>query len=244
VVSQRGRRFLRAAAGRRGGCGHWTAAVGETAPESARHLWLKSRLLAICRQLGWAGVVEDPVTRADVWLPDARTALEVQLRPTDLRTRTRARYAAGAERVVWFVAPDVPARGALTAVPAVRFQVVDRDRTEVQPWSPEPFAGEARLVVYGPLWRWDGWRLAGSAMSGYRFLAAVLADELGWLPPGTPGLPAGCGGWIAQPDLAAAATGAVPAALSQQGPESVRLSDVLGRLTSAETGYRTDSGAR
>jgi hypothetical protein len=218
VRNQRGTRFLRRShdGGVRGGgsCDHWWA--GRGGPESPRHLWLKARLTAICLHLGWFAVPEDPTTFADVWIPDARLALEVQLRRTDTVARTRARFAAGARTVVWFIAADVTAARILFGAPAVRFDVVARDEptVSVAPWQ-DP-GRPARLVVFATIWRWEDWRLVTGAMSAYRFLAEVLSGEMGWCPPGTPGLPAGRGGWVRWSDLAlAAGMPDLPAALLQ-----------------------------
>lgn len=206
VRNARGTRFLRRAreGGAGGGCDHWWVTGGEGGPESARHLWLKARLVSICLHLGWAAVPEDPVTFADVWVPDASLALEVQLRRTDTVGRTRARLQAGAAAVVWFIGSDVAVRKALFHAPAVRFDVVAADDANrpVTPWS-DP-AGEGRLVVFATVWRWDGWRLATGRMSGYTFIAEVLGGRMGWCAPGTPGLPAGRGGWVRWADLAIA----------------------------------------
>lgn len=203
VLSARGTRFLRWGRTGAGGCPHWMVPTGGGGPESDRHLWLKARLASICLGLGWSALPEDPATRADVWLPDSRTVLEVQLRRSDLLQRTHARYQAGAASVVWFVSSDAAVGPALFRSPAVRLAVVDpRDPArQVRPWET---GEEARLIVFGTLWRWRDWRLARGAMSAYGFLADLLAGSLGWCPPGTPGLPGGRGGWIRWLDLASA----------------------------------------
>lgn len=208
VCNARGTRFLRRArdGGAGGsGCGHWWVNGGEGGPESARHLWLKARLAGICLHLGWAAVPEDPVTYADVWVPDAALALEVQLRRTDTIGRTRARLQAGAASVIWFIGADVSVRKTLFSAPAVRFEVVSADDPSrpVVPWQ-DP-AQQGRLVVFGTVWRWDGWRMITGRMSGYTFIAEVLGGQLGWCPPGTPGLPAGRAGWARWTDLAVSA---------------------------------------
>jgi hypothetical protein len=238
VVSRLGRRFLRTAPGSlSAGCGHWASAVGATGPESAEHLWLKARLLAICRHLGWSCRAEDPVTRADVWLPDAATALEVQLRPTDLRGRTAARTAAGAARVVWFLAPHVPASRTVMAVPAVRFAVLDAGGRPATPWAGAGGSrARCRLVVFGPLWRWDRWRLVTTGMSIYRFLSGVLGGQVVWVPPATAGMPVGRGGWVGSADLERAVATQKSCAVSQDDPHSVRLTDALRRLPRSSGG--------
>ncbi len=207
VCNRHGTRFLRRAAQRSGGagrgaCPHWWTASGATGPESARHLWLKARLASICVDLGWAAVPEDPHTHADIWLPDARTALEVQLRRTDTLGRTCARQAAGADTTVWFLAADVPAAMSLFRAPAVRFAVVGPDGAACVPWDTAVPA--ARLFVYGTVWQWQDWRLTTGRMSAYTFLAQLLTGQMGWCPPGTPGLPPGRGGWVRWTDLAKA----------------------------------------
>jgi hypothetical protein len=201
VCSGRGTRFLRRGRGAGGNCPHWWVNVsGATGPESQRHLWLKARLASICLQLGWAAVPEDPTTYADVWVPDAAAAIEVQLRRTDTIARTAARLDAGAGTVIWFVAAGVPANRMLFHAPAVRFDVISPSQGEsVQPWV-EPCA-DARLVVFGTIWQWREWRLATGRMSAYTFLAEVLGDRMVWCPPGTPGLPLGRGGWVRWDDL-------------------------------------------
>jgi hypothetical protein len=215
VCNAVGTRFLRRSS--RGGCGHWSVAGSAvTGPESRRHLWLKARLASVCLQLGWAAVPEDPVTRADVWLPDAGLALEVQLRRSDIIGRTAARYRTGAAAVVWLLADDVPASRTLFAAPSVRCAVVaPGSGAAVRPWeSPD---ADARLVVYGTVWRWHDWRLATGTVSAYAFLAELLAGRLGWCPPGTPGFPPGRGGWVRWSDLAQAL--AVPAEQVPMLPE-------------------------
>lgn len=203
VCNSRGTRFLRRTAGG-AGCPHWLVAGRGHGPESTQHLWMKARLASICLRLGWAAVPEDPATHADVWLPDARLALEVQLRRTDTLARTAARLAAGAEAVVWFFGAEVPAAGTLFRSPAVRFDVVDAEGggRPVQPWT--GVGGKPRLVVFGTVWQWRDWRLATGRMSAYTFLSELLAGTLGWCPPGTPGFPPGRGGWVRWSDLAVA----------------------------------------
>lgn len=188
---------------------------GATGTESAQHLWLKARLTGVCQGLGWSAVPEDPVTRADVWVPDARLALEVQLRRSDVLARTAAKLGAGAADVLWLFPPEVPARRMLFSVPAVRVAVLSADGTDpVQPWRLP--AAPARLMVYGTVWRWRDWRLAMGAMSVHAFLRDLLAGDLGWCPPGTPGLPGGRGGWIRWRDLARAL--ALPPDVGQRLP--------------------------
>lgn len=202
VLNDHGTRFLRRS-GSGGGCGHWGVRTSATAPESAKHLWLKARLASICLQLGWAAVPEDPRTRADVWLPDLGYALEVQLRPTSLTKRTQARLQAGAKAVVWFVAPEVSAKRQFYQVPAVRFDVVQPAQWElaVRPWEVDT---SAHLVVFGALWRWQDWRLVPARMSGFSFLSRVLDGSMTWHPRGTPGIPLGRSGWVSETDFAAA----------------------------------------
>ncbi len=215
VRNDRGTRFLRRSSP--GGCGHWSVgASSATGPESRRHLWLKDRLASICLHLGWAAIPEDPATRADVWVPDAGLALEVQLRRTDILARTAARLRAGASTVVWLLASDVPAARTLFAAPSVRCEVVvPGARGAAQPWE-RPCPG-AKLVVYGTVWRWQEWRLTTGAVSAYAFLAELLAGRLGWCPPGTPGFPPGRGGWVRWSDLARAL--ALPQELAPRLPE-------------------------
>jgi hypothetical protein len=203
VCNGRGTRFLRRSRGGGGSCPHWWvtgSGTGATGPESQRHLWLKARLASICLQLRWAAVPEDPTTHADVWVPDARTAIEVQLRRTDTLARTAARFDAGASTVVWLVAAGLPAGRMLFQAPAARFDVVSPSRgCSVQPWV-EP-CEDARLIVFGTIWQWRDWRLVTGRMSAFAFLAEVLAGRMGWCPPGTPGLPLGRGGWVRWSDL-------------------------------------------
>ena len=195
-----GTRFLRLARGGSASCGHWAVRSCQTGPESDRHLWVKARVRQVCSQLGWVAVAEDPGTHADVWLPDAATAIEVQLRPTAGPERTRDRLERGAERVIWLLAEDVPDPASLFGSPAVRFRITDPDdhRTRREPWV-DGAAGH--LWVWGTVWRWDEWRLIPTAMSGYRFLAEVLAGDRVWLPPGNGGLPRGRSGWVLRADL-------------------------------------------
>ena len=220
VRNERGTRFLRRGRAASGGdCPHWwvtgTAGGSGGGPESQRHLWMKARLASICLQLGWAAVPEDPMTRADVWVPDAGVALEVQLRRSDTLARTAARFRAGAHCVVWFVGADVGASRMLFRTPAVRFDVVDGgDPTRsVKPWEEE--VDQARVVVFGTVLRWSDWRLTTGRVSAFAFLAELLAGRLGWCPPGTPHLPRS-GGWVRWRDLGLAL------GLPDSSPEEIR----------------------
>jgi hypothetical protein len=238
VCNALGTRFLRRSSG--GACGHWSVSGSSaTGPESQRHLWLKARLASICLHLGWAAVPEDPVTRADVWVPDAALALEVQLRRTDILARTAARFQAGAAGVVWLLADDVPANRTLFAAPSVRCAVIAPGHgAAVRPWeTPCP---DARLVVYGTVWRWQEWRLATGAVSAYGFLAELLAGRLGWCPPGTPGFPPGRGGWVRWSDLAQAL--ALPADAAPRLPALLPVSP--DAWIEAQLGQRKAPGAR
>lgn len=105
---------------------------------SARHLWIQTRLLEHCRELGYAAIPEDPNTRADIFVPQPPYALEVQLRPTQFERRTASRTAKGAD-TIWFVGHDVDyndklVKRAMWRLPSARVKVYDRRRT----WAGRP----------------------------------------------------------------------------------------------------------
>ncbi|WP_432548908.1 hypothetical protein [Kineococcus auxinigenes] len=153
---------------------------------SVEHRWLQERLRRVCEDLGYEAHLEDSATHADVYLPSARFALEVQRWPTDVPARTAAREALGAE-VVWFFTDVASGRTVHEAVRehrAVRLSVApegDRYCTmPVLPWEepdlPSPqevrlarseARRSARLYVHGNvLVRKDDGRL--TARSWYR----------------------------------------------------------------------------
>uniref|UniRef100_UPI0012F66BDE hypothetical protein n=1 Tax=Nocardia aobensis TaxID=257277 RepID=UPI0012F66BDE len=111
-----------------GGCDHWTAG-SDGGAMTPRHLWVQTRILQICRELGYTAVPEHHHTRADVFVSEPATALEVQLRPTAFGDRTATRSEKGAD-TIWFISHDVSGgnasvKKAIATLPTVRFKVID-----------------------------------------------------------------------------------------------------------------------
>lgn len=198
-------------------CEHWPA-EGGGGPESAQHEWLKLRLLKIVQRLGYTATPEHAPTRADVFVHEPAYCLEVQLRPTQFRKRTKAREAKDA-KVCWLIREGLDtetARKALFGLPAVRFRVVDQRKPGrlVAPWDTpedrsvmrharlEVFAGAATLSTR-PGRREDGVdapEFRTHPMDGLEFLAEVLAGERRWYPPNVLGQRRGL--WALKSDVA------------------------------------------
>lgn len=205
-----------------GGCDHWTGG-SDGAPMTPRHLWVQTRILELCRELGYAAVAEHHDTRADVFVAEPATALEVQLRPTSFVDRTASRRAKGAD-TIWFIGADVSrtnasVRTAIAQLPTVRFKVVDR-RTrgwsgpEFTPW--EDLSGEqaqfADIRVYGTVFDLNGQKqppsLEHAGLPMRTFLHEVLSGDRVWVAPGHSGMPTNQAGrprpgWIRPADLVA-----------------------------------------
>ncbi|MGY1841648.1 MULTISPECIES: hypothetical protein [unclassified Modestobacter] len=120
---------------------------------SEQHRWLQRRLVSMARRMGFDPVPEHPPTRADVFVPEAATAIEVQLRLTEFESRSAARLAAGATTVLWMLAPEALPNGHqhhLFQRPAVRWRAVHRlTKAEVRPWEDGSTDRDARVQVYG-----------------------------------------------------------------------------------------------
>jgi hypothetical protein len=83
-------------------CNHWSAQGRGGGSETAQHEWLKLWLKRIAEELGYTATPEHAPTHADVFVHDVSYCLEVQLKPTQFRQRTKGREAAGA-KVCWFI---------------------------------------------------------------------------------------------------------------------------------------------
>jgi len=209
------RRFLRFAPGTGNECGHWSVGGG-AAEESPRHLWLKARLTRIVRSLGYEAIPEHPQTRADVYVPKAALAIEVQLRGTKFEKRTEARRRAGAS-VLWLLPPQqsttsrAVSRGVFN-FPGARFLVVDRRdwSKELAPWDDPNCNADAWLVVFATVFRLcdEAPYLKSGRTDGKKFLNQVLGGELLWYPQTTSEWPRDGhrppGGWARSADLAEA----------------------------------------
>ena len=192
-------------------CGHWPA-HGGGGPESAQHEWLKLRLKRIAEQLGYTATPEHAPTHADVFVHEASYCLEVQLRGTPFRQRTKMREQAGA-KVCWLIREGLDSEKALQALfglPAVRFRVVDRDDPGhlLLPWedpSDRRLARRARLQVFGtvayrplPDKRPDWFNT--HTMDGLAFLGQILSGNRRWYRPGILGRKRGL--WALKTDVA------------------------------------------
>ncbi|MFC9437875.1 hypothetical protein [Nocardia sp. NPDC057030] len=202
------------------GCEHWTGG-SDGGPMTARHVWVQARILRTCRDLGYTAVPEDHHTRADVYVSEPSTALEVQLRATAFNDRTEARRAKGAD-TIWFLAHDVSRsnasiKNAIATLPTVRFQVGDRrNRTrgaaEFEPWLDRTGGLDefAEIRVYGTTFDLDTRtgtpRLEHAGMALPTFLREVLSGRRRWIEPGQPGMPTNPSGghrpgWVRAGDL-------------------------------------------
>jgi hypothetical protein len=96
-------------------CDHWPASGRGGGPESAQHEWMKLRLKRIAEQLGYKATPEHAPTHADVFVHEASYCLEVQLRGTPFRQRTKMREEAGA-KVCWLIREGLDSEKALKAL--------------------------------------------------------------------------------------------------------------------------------
>ncbi|QLY33298.1 hypothetical protein H0264_14600 [Nocardia huaxiensis] len=172
---------------------------------TARHRWVQDLILTTCRELGYVAIPEDPHTRADIFVTDPATALEVQLRPTAFRDRTESRRDKGAD-TIWFVSHDVAwrnasVREALTQLPSARFKIYDRhaewrrDTPEFAPWDDLSGALDryADMRILATIFKLDAAvsppQLTRSGLSLRKFLDEVLSGQRRWIPPGEEGMP-------------------------------------------------------
>lgn len=192
-------------------CSHWPA-HGGGGPESSQHEWMKLRLKRIAEQLGYTATPEHAPTRADVFVHERSYCLEVQLRGTRFRQRTKVREEAGA-KVCWLIREGLDSEKALKALfglPAVRFRVVDRDDPGqlLMPWedpSDRRLARRARLQVFGTvayLRRSDRQLHSFNThtMDGLEFLDEMLSGRRRWYRPGVLGQKRGL--WALKTDVA------------------------------------------
>jgi hypothetical protein len=202
------------------GCDHWPT-TRDSGPDSAQHEWLKLRLVRMAQSLGYTATPEHAPTRADVFVHEPSYCLEVQLRPTQFRKRTKAREAKDA-KVCWLIRQGLDtetARKALFGLPAVRFRVIDRSEPGrvLAPWDqPEnrSLGRHARLEVYGTVAVVSGVRgrtraydagdmrqwFRTSPMDGLKFLDEVLSGQRRWYPPRMLGSKRGL--WALKTDVA------------------------------------------
>jgi len=179
AVQREGTRFLRCKTG--GSCTHirpGTRHVGFLpqgmgtqeaggAPMSAEHRWMQQRLHYLVRHfthpatgVKFAPILEDPLTRADVYVPEVAMALEVQRWDTKFAERTQQRAAKGVQSTVWFL-PTTPPRSLQRTVavlpenqPVLRYGMHLKDHRdealEIQPWGAIdetlPLAQQQRLL--------------------------------------------------------------------------------------------------
>ncbi len=190
-------RFLRSKPGG-ASCSHGVVPAippGGGGIESDEHLWFKGRLATICRLLGYEAVIEDPRTKADVYVPDAKTALEYQRWSTEFGTRTFARKLAGATSTIWFV-PEAWSRTATKKVrsevysrPAALIGAYDNRRkrgepwTSLRPWENEELNRYARLYVSGTVvnYKHEADEFFTARTDLMQFLRDVLAGTRVWI---------------------------------------------------------------
>jgi hypothetical protein len=175
---------------RTAGCSHTLTRPGAGGgPMSAQHRWMQERLRRMCAALGHESVPEHDATNADLYVPEARLAIEVQRWATDFAGRTKARERAGA-RVLWLITEDAKGRSverALRRQPCVRVRVHERGdrRTRLEPWLRPQEASRAVLSVRPRAACPDA---AGRFRSGWRdgcgFLAEVIDGRRVWSPGG------------------------------------------------------------
>lgn len=155
-------------------------------PESAEHLWVKGRLFTIAtKYLHQAAVVEESMTRADVYLPDAGIVLEYQRWATDFEKRSQQRRDAGATRTIWLLPTEEShqssfqeAVGREGAMYLAVLSKEDHKRT-LRPWEHPEDNRLARLYVSGSVVRFnseDG-RLERHGRSLYRVLDEIISGE-------------------------------------------------------------------
>jgi hypothetical protein len=200
-------------------CDHWPASGRGGGPESAQHQWIKLRLRRMAEQLGYTATPEHAPTHADVFVHEPSYCLEVQLKATQFRQRTKAREAKGMH-VCWLIREGVDREKALKALfglPAVRFRVVDVvDRGRLlAPWdepSDRGLARRARLEVFGTVAYVPraGKRVDPSSsevswfkthtIDGFQFLDEILSGKRRWYRPGLLGHKFGL--WALRTDVA------------------------------------------
>lgn len=151
-------------------------------PESAEHLWVKGRLFTIATKvLNQTAVVEESMTRADVYLPDAGIVLEYQRWATDFEKRSQQRRDAGATRTIWLLSDlsGQPASfsHAVRHEGAMYLAVAHRNNRwdDLRPWEHPEDNRRAWLYVSGSVVRLD--RKHGRLTRDRLSLAAVL-DEI------------------------------------------------------------------
>lgn len=167
VIARTGTRFL---ATRSGGCTHFEvkppvpeASAGGGGAETKEHDWVKGRLARVAASVNLEAIIEDARTRADVYLPGPKIALEYQRVATDFDLRTRMRRAAGASRTLWLIAQQPLTTGPKNQLQkmfdeqvfqrgGLYLSVVDVDdyRTTLRPWeNPSALNCRACLRVSG-----------------------------------------------------------------------------------------------
>jgi hypothetical protein len=194
-------------------CTHWIPNTHGGGPPSPEHEWMKLYLSRLVTSLGYTATPEHAPTRADVFVHECSYCLEVQLRPTQFRTRTAQREAKGA-RVCWLLREGLDtetARKALFGLPAVRFRVVDQNEQgrPITPWN-EPDNTEAteqaRLQVFGTIAHLER---SGTGQLSFRtrtidgetFLAEILGGRRRWYRPVMLGRKSGL--WALRTDVSA-----------------------------------------
>lgn len=164
----------------------WAPGAAGGGPESAEHLWVKGRLFTIATKvLHQTAVVEESMTRADVYLPDAKIVLEYQRWATDFKKRSQQRRDAGAARTIWLVPDWSDQKSSFSQ--AVRYEgamylaVLSKNdyNQELRPWEHPEDNRLARLYVSGPVVRLDTehHRLAYARFSLVRVLKEILSGE-------------------------------------------------------------------
>jgi hypothetical protein len=225
-------------------------------PMSEEHQWLQGRLYVILRPLlkkvfpssDIPPIIEHSETRADVYVAQAKLALEVQRWPTDFQERTEARQQDGGQ-VIWLVTEGYKdaawKAGLMSRVPAVIVAVEDpTDRSRrLFPWKNRQDHRVSRLRFYGTVAQMKDGRLTTRSIFPHLFFHGVLSGERVWYPPGTPGVvhandgrPWRSGFWALRTELAQAQSDMKAAAITAPSlvPELATKPEIAGP-TSAVT---------
>ena len=167
-------------------------------PESAEHLWVKGRLFSIAtKYLHQAAIVEESMTRADVYLPDSGIVLEYQRWVTDFEKRSQQRRDAGATRTIWLLPAEEsnqPSfKKAVRHEGAMYLAVLSKanNKQTLRPWEHPEDGRLAGLYVSGSVVRFNSkhgrlerhghslFSVLGEILSGKRILAEAPVYAIG-----------------------------------------------------------------
>jgi hypothetical protein len=223
AIARTGTRFF---ATRSGGCTHFevkrlTSAVGGGGEETKEHDWVKGRLARIAQKVGLEAIIEESKTRADVYLPGPRIALEYQRVATDFSTRTMQRTLAGAGLTLWLIRQPPNVKGPRSKLRkmfdeqvyqrgGLYISVVDVEdyAKQLRPWEdPMTLNRRARIRIGGSVVQLlpDGTVFSRRSESFAAFLADVVsgARVLRKVPirPASGGMPSANLAWVRATEL-------------------------------------------